>query len=520
MAVVDSSIRFPLSLPGAGLAAKILGGRLHFIVKIYLILVLLPFAYPAGPLVMTGVRTLLILMILPMMGRLLAGKCGKIWPTDYLFMAHLFWILVTLAVNNPTQVVQNFGSTGMEFLGGYLLGRNFIRSKENMIGLFRFAVFLVICSLPLAIYETLTGRPLIIWLWRYIPGITGSFKASSLPRMGLERVQMGFATPIHYGVYATMAFSVCYVGLKNIYSGTRRMVSTAIVALCIFLSLSSGALLPMLLQMFLIGWNRAFRKSASRWMLLLGFFAFCYVLVDVLSNRTPYRVFMTYATFSPGTAYWRAAINEFGMNNVYAHPIFGIGLNNWVRPAWMHSNSVDNFWLLMAMRHGVPGFLLVASGYGYALWKIMRKDLGNDPVLLNLRLAWVFTFASLAFTLTTVHIWTEIYSYVFFSIGAGMWMLSVSPEDADKTGAEVVPVARGGTILRSAPRQVQPAERQQAPERTAAPARSLTDAEAGTIARRAAQAQQTAPGSPPVAPREAARDTLYTRFPPKSRDPS
>lgn len=136
---------------------------------------------------------------------------------------------------------------------------------------------------------------------------------------------------------------------------------------------------------------------------------------------------MTYATFSPGTAYWRAAINEFGMNNVWANPFFGLGLNDWVRPEWMHTSSVDNFWLLMAMRYGIPGFVLVLTGYAIALWQVGRWSLGEDQVLLNLRRAWVFTFACLAFTLFTVHVWAEIYALVFFLLGAGIWLLDATP---------------------------------------------------------------------------------------------
>ena len=296
--------------------------------------------------------------------------------------------------------------------------------------------------------------------------------------------------------------------MKGVYSRSKRFLATLVIFACVFLSLSSGALLPVMLQLFMIIWAFMFRKSARRWWYLIGWLAFCYVTIDILSNRTPYRVFMTYATFSPGTAYWRAAINQYGMENVWAHPILGIGFQNWKRPSWMQANSVDNYWLLMAMRHGIPGFLLVAAGYAMAMWQVIRANLGTgDDVLLRLRLAWVFTFFSFAFTLNTVHVWAEIYSLVFFHIGAALWMVTAGPGVAGAaTLAE--PVRKAVPVRRADPQPVATAE----PLRAAQPAYNRNRAVEGAILRPDASASDVA--DPTV---EAPR---HTRFPPKSRDPA
>ena len=436
MAVVDHNRPFAATVPPGQVAvAGQARASLHWAVKVYLVIIVLPFAFSLGPVVLTGVRCMMAILFIPMFMKVYGGKLGKVYPVDYLFLGHVIWIIVSMIVNNPDQVVQNAGATSLEFLGGYLLGRTFIRSKEDMIGLFRFATFLVACTLPLALYETLTGDPLVVKLMKALPFIDGAAKVYSPPRMGLDRVQMGFASPIHYGLYCTLAYSACFIGLRNVFSGVGRLLSAVCIGFCVFFSLSSGALLPLMMQSFLIGWDKVFRSSKSRWWLLFGFFVFCYVTIDLLSNRTPYRVFMTYATFSPATAYYRAAINQYGMENVWMHPIFGNGLNGWIRPNWLHGNSVDNYWLLMAMRHGIPAFLLVASGYSIALLQVLRKNLGGDPVLESLRLAWLFTVSCIGFTLVTVHIWTEIYSYVFFFVGSAIWMLSVQPGGADAAPA-------------------------------------------------------------------------------------
>ena len=117
-------------------------------------------------------------------------------------------------------------------------------------------------------------------------------------------------------------------------------------------------------------------------------------------------------------------------------PVFGIGLNDWVRPHFMHSGSMDNFWLVQAVRYGLPGFFTMAVGYAIVLWRVGRRDFDADPRLWRYRRGWMFTFVGLTFTLATVHIWTSIFSYVFFLFGAGMWMLSVQPAGGGEAAAE------------------------------------------------------------------------------------
>ena len=154
---------------------------------------------------------------------------------------------------------------------------------------------------------------------------------------------------------------------------------------------------------------------------------------------------MSYATFSAWNAYWRSIIFDWGMFNVWANPIFGLGLRNWIRPSYMASGSMDNFWLVMAVRYGIPGFVLIALGYIDAIQRIMRRKFEGDATLTQFRLAWVFTFLGLSFTLCTVHIWTAIYSFVFMMLGAGMWMATWQPANAETAAAAPTPEPRGSS---------------------------------------------------------------------------
>jgi hypothetical protein len=199
---------------------------------------------------------------------------------------------------------------------------------------------------------------------------------------------------------------------------------SALIGLSVFLSLSSGALLSIIFQVGLISWAWAMRPVKHKWLILFALFAVAYVVIDIMSTRSPIRVFMTYATFSPHNAYWRATIFEWGMQNVWNNPIVGLGRNDWVRPAWMHSASVDNFWLLVAMRYGIPGFVFLAVGCLISLLQVGWRDFGQNVKLQQFRHAWIFTFIGLTFSLATVHVWASAYSFIFFLFGAGLWLIT------------------------------------------------------------------------------------------------
>ena len=450
MTAIDAS-----SQPAARAATPALAsvtGRLPLVIWAYLLAVIIPIMFQAGPLTLSGLRLLLIVMIIPVLFRLFTGHYGRLIVPDVLFVLYLIWTVLALAANNPSSVIEQTGSVGMEFLGGYALGRAYIRSREDFAAMTRVLVLMVIVMLPFAVFETLTSRSLWLEALRAVPGIDTlreiPSEARNLFGMRLERVQGGFAHPIHFGLFCSVTFSLCVVGMKGIFSTPRRQLSGAALALAACLSLSSGALLAIVLQAALILWALALARVPGRWWVLVGVFVVLYVGIDLASERTPIRVFMSYATFSAHNAFWRGIIFEWGMKSVWANPILGIGLNDWVRPSFMVGSSVDNFWLLMAMRYGIPAFLLLVTGYVWIIASLMRRDFRSDPVLTQFRLAWVFTFLGMSFTLCTVHVWEAMYSFTFFMLGAGVWMMHALPEDGSGPIKDAAPERRGPIFAR------------------------------------------------------------------------
>lgn len=432
--------------------------KLSPIVSVYIFCVVIAVYFYVGPLYLNTLRALLLVLVIPLWIRLFLGHFGRVIVTDWLFLAYFIWSVAALAVNNPESVVQQSGSTGAEFLGGYVMGRAFIRSRGAFIALAKQLSLVVLLLLPFGLLEARTANPFIPDLIRSLPGIFSVPDVNIPGRMGLNRVQNAFNHPIHYGLFCSVVFSLNFIALKDKINPAWRWVSSALIGLGCFLALSSGALLALLLQLGLISWAFVFRKLAWRWWLLVGLAVLAYIVVDLLSNRTPLRVFLSYATFSSHTAYWRSLIFEYGFQNAVDNPIFGIGLHDWERPSWMYGDSMDNFWLVVAVRFGFPAAIFIVVGYLYVLFKAIFRKIKNDPELLAIRQAWVFSFVGLTFTLCTVHIWTNIYSFVFFMFAAGIWLLDEpekrSPESASETGEDAAPPTEPGSrFTRFAPRK-------------------------------------------------------------------
>ncbi|CUH80899.1 Lipid A core-O-antigen ligase [Tritonibacter multivorans] len=413
--------------------------KVHPLVTAYILCVVISVYFFVGPLYLNTLRALLLVVMIPLWAKLLMGHYGRVILTDYFFVAYFLWTIPALVVNNPDAVVQQSGSTGAEFLGGYILGRAYIRSTGAFIGLCKQLAVLTLVLLPFGLLEVRTADPFIPDLIRRIPGLFSVPDVNIPGRMGLNRVQNAFNHPIHYGLFCSVVFSLSFIALKGVSGTAWRWVSSALIGLGCFLALSSGAMLALFLQLGLITWAFVLNGFKGRWWLLVALGVLAYIAIDLLSNRTPLRVFLSYATFSAHTAYWRALIFEYGFQNALDNPLFGIGLNDWERPSWMYGDSMDNFWLVVAVRYGFPAAIFIIIGYLYVLLKVMFRDFDSDPALWQVRRAWVFSFVGLTFTLCTVHVWANIYSFVFFIFASGVWMLDAQPKGSDAATEDTDP---------------------------------------------------------------------------------
>jgi hypothetical protein len=407
---------------GAALPTRRIFG-IPVIVALFFLGMMLPtsVSVSVGTMRLSAYRIVLILAIVPMLVTLATGRRGHATIWDGLVMAHAAWAMLALIVwGGLRQGVESGGIYVVEFVGAWLVGRLYIRSYDDFAAMARAFVWVVVGLLVFTVPEALTSVHI---LYDTIASLTGGAPAHYIDqRMGLERTFGPFDHPILYGVFSASAFSLAYFMMaERKLTHAKGMALTFGTAVATFLSGSSGPYVVLVMQIFVSGWQRALGDVQGRWAALFTLFALTYLSIDLFSNRTPFHVFITYFTFSATSSYNRILIFEYGTAEVARHPIFGIGLADWERPVWM-SDSMDNFWLVIAVRYGLPALGLLLALLLGLIWKVGQRQ-GLPESWRRARHAWAFTLFGIAVAAATVHLWNALFVLFIFLIGAGAWLI-------------------------------------------------------------------------------------------------
>ncbi len=414
------------SVRGSGSGVRL--ADLPWPVLAYLVTIYFPISFNVGPLVMSGTRLFLMVLIVPLTFRLFRGDYGRIILTDILFFFFVFWLMIAMRFSDPGRAVSHVGSMGIEFLGGYMITRAYIRTPEDFRNFCWALAIFILATLPLVLIELVTAHSIMIETLNKIPGLRDAPIPMPRRRLGLDRVSAVFEHAILYGLFCATCFSLVFVSLRGAVTNGRRWTLGVLVAFCAFSSLSSAPTIALTMQISLILWSRALRWFPLRWLTLTTIICVGFSSIILVFNRNPFDVLADNFTYDPQTAHHRAWILEWGLINVQHNPWFGIGLNDWERPWDLYSASVDNFWLLMAMRYGIPAFLAVALGFVLGILHISLRRTDGDEAFTEARLGWVISMIALSFVLATVFIWGTAFSLTLALFGAGMWMITyVSP---------------------------------------------------------------------------------------------
>lgn len=389
-----------------------------WVAYLFVFSLLVPIDFAFGGVVLFPHRIVLLLFFVPFAIRLyLMRRAGPVLAADWFLLASALWAALALLANHPfSMALQPAGIFIIEFFGAYLLARVTIRSGEDFQKFVK-VLFLIMCVLAVfAVHESVTRRSLLLHL---IPG--GASRELIDIRYGLKRAQTIFSHSIHFGIFASACLGLFWFAVRP---RGLRWVGGLAVAVGTGFSLSSGAFMAFTMQALFIGWETILRTLRQRWRLFAALSVAAYVSIDLLSNRTPFHVLVSYATFNSSSAYNRILIWQFGTENVRDNPVFGLGLNlgEWVRPIWMGA-SIDNYWLLLTMQYGLPFFALFATGLYFLLRGIARAPL-VDEADKRCRAAYLVTIGGLMIAGSTVHFWGAMMAFVMFLFGTGAWAAS------------------------------------------------------------------------------------------------
>jgi hypothetical protein len=384
----------------------------------YLALIVpLEFSVTVAGLRLSPYRVFLLVMFLPMVLRLVREH--RVLPADYLLASHALWAALALGIYGGFAAgLESGGIYVVESFGAYLVGRLAVSSPESSRAMLRFMITALLVMAVFALPESITGYHLIREVSRAIMG--GAALPVIDPRMGLHRAFGSFDHPILYGVFAASTFAAAYYVLCKERLQFRSLAILGIIAGSTFISLSAGPFVAITCQGLVLGWDRFTKGIQTRWSILVGGLALIWLAVSLVSNRGFIKVFISYFTFSPQSAYNRTLIWDYGTAEVARHPVFGIGLGDWIRAPWM-SDSMDNFWLLTAVRYGLPALIFLVLAIVLIAIEQARAVRGNTEMN-RFRMGWLAMIVGLSVSGMTVHFWNAMFTYFFFLIGTGVWM--------------------------------------------------------------------------------------------------
>lgn len=415
-------------------------------VTLLLVSLVVPVVLWIGPLAVSPYRLVLLALLVPCLSRWTSGQSGPIRAVDILVGLFCLWSALAIAVvHGPTAAIEPGGILFLETFVAYLVARCYIRTRDDMVATARLLFILVSTLLPLALWEAFTRQNLALQIFSAVmPTIADGNDGT---RWGLSRVQGPFEHPILFGVFCGGITAITYLVLGQ-EAGGRRFAMAGAVMLTAMLSMSSGPWVAVLAQVALLAWNGFLGPVAARWRILWVIGAIAYLGLELASDQSVAMILTRYA-FDPWTAFYRLLIFEYGWASVVAHPLFGTGFGEWLRPSWM-APSIDMFWLVPAIRHGLPAAILILLAFFTAAATVGFRP-HQDKRLVACRTGYLITMAGFFLVGWTVHFWTATYVLFTFLLGSGMWLLDAQ---SDATAPVPTPTGRRARSRRSRPAAV------------------------------------------------------------------
>ena len=316
------------------------------------------------------------------------------------------------------------GSLALESFGAYLVARVYIRTPQDFDAAIAVLLTAIAIAALIALPETLFGQTFTHDLLKSVTGYAHPTAVET--RLHLTRAYGTFDHPIHYGTFCAGMLAFVWFASRNREQARNRV---ALLVGATFLGLSSGPILCLILQAAMLVWEKMTRGVASRTTMTLATLAGLYLCASMVMSRSPINLIATGLTLDSWTGFYRLQIWEHGLENVYASPWIGIGLEEWQRPWWMISSTIDALWLVIAIREGVPAVALLALGVAAMTRAVVRKGLrGPDRAVRRIARGWIMSLIALALVACTVHFWNVLYAYFFFFVGLAGWMADPTPE--------------------------------------------------------------------------------------------
>ena len=383
---------------------------------IFMATLLTPVSFKVAGLNFPLYRVLLIFILIPLSLRFLREKDYRINAVDLLVLGYIAWTGLSVYANEGMARIPFAGSTAIDQYGAYLIGRMLIRHAWDFRIFMKYFMWSLIVLFPLAVLEmffrAFPVQSLIAAVGLGEPPGTGGEG-----RLGFPRVQTVMPHAILFGIFCgTAVGNVLYV----YRSFWRKWSAFSLASVLTLMSLSSTPTLGLLIQLCLVAWDKLLGRVRGKW-ILGGVLALLFTAILHLSAEGGlFGFFIENVAYEAQSGWGRLEIIQYATAEIVRHPIFGIGFDDWVRPFWRGTASVDTFWWATAMRFGLPTALFLIAALAVHLYWVLSQD-NLDEEAKDYRKGYVIAWAGLLFGLTFVHFWGAPSLFLLTYVGAGVW---------------------------------------------------------------------------------------------------
>jgi hypothetical protein len=255
---------------------------------------------------------------------------------------------------------------------------------------------MVLLHTALAAVQVATGRPIGAGLLRHHADVMQELLETGSVRL---RPSGLFDHPIIFADFVMLSLPVLAVGALTLPRRLGRVACAGVLLIGVLgmvLTLSRGAWISSVVTaVVFLSLAVRVRLLELRTLRRVGVAAALVVLLAAIPLGP--KIVERFTQSQAGNFEVRVELNRIALSMVEAHPVFGVGLNNFLSVlsaydpkdvARTFPATVHNIYLLEASEAGIPGLLLfLATGAGLLFWTVRRLPLISDPPLRWLALA-------------------------------------------------------------------------------------------------------------------------------------
>lgn len=380
---------------------------------------------------------LISMLLLPIsMYALFQGRVRFNWGDALVLVGSLWMIVSFIALYGPSEGTLRGSGLVIDVLFPFLIARTSIKDIQDLRRVFVLLVpglavvagFLAIESLS----HKFIVRPLAMQIFGALPSAGVGPTSGGMTtlwveyRLGMMRAYGPFSHPILGGVTMSSLLAPFFLSKLRGWPWT----IGCLTALSGIFSTSSAVYLVLIISVAAIAFDYAQRQAQiPAWKYLIVVSIVLIGLIELTSNSGVAGI-TARLTINPQSAYFRRLIWEFGSQSVINHPLFGIGYEEYERAAWMGGTSVDHYWLLLAMRHGVVTSFCLLGASVYILLRV--GGAGTHASEADRQFCVGIAIALFAFVLSgfTVALFGSAQAWFFAFLGAAATVSDVTRRNA------------------------------------------------------------------------------------------